>query len=53
MERDIRIKPDDFETLYKILVCARVHDCSLVPWERASEEELFMKLARRLSRRER
>lgn len=51
-ERDIRVKPDDFRALYKILVCARVHNCGLKPWERAFEEELVLKLARRLSRRQ-
>ena len=51
VERDIRIKPDDFEALYKILVCVRKQRCLLKPWEAAFEEELYLKLARRLSRR--
>ena len=50
-QHSIRIRPDDFEALYKIMVCARVHGCELKTWEKAFEEELYVKLARRLARR--
>jgi len=59
-EKAIRIRPDDFPALYKILVSARRQGNSgigpigpsLEPWEQAFEEELYRKLARRLARKE-
>jgi hypothetical protein len=53
VERSIRIKPDDFEALYRVMVVARQNGSKriLKPWEQAFEEELYFKLARRLSRR--
>jgi len=52
VEKALRIKPDDFSALYKILVAARLRGNSgLEPWEQAFEEELYRKLARRLARK--
>jgi len=53
VERNIRIKPDDFGTLYRVMVIARQNGSEhrLEPWEQAFEQELYFKLARRLSRR--
>ena len=48
-QHSVRIRPVDFKALYKIMVCARVHGCELKPWEKAFEEELYVKLARRLA----
>lgn len=49
-EKAIRIRPDDFEALYKILVSARLMGNSgLEPWELAFEEELYGRLARTLA----
>jgi hypothetical protein len=51
-EKAIKIRPDDFEALYKVLVSARLMGNSgLEPWELAFEEELYVRLARRLGRR--
>jgi len=52
-QRAIKVKPDDFSALYKILVSARRQgNSSLKPWEQAFEEELYAKLAKRLARKE-
>lgn len=52
VERAIRIRPDDFGALYKILVSARRQGNSgLESWEQAFEEELCLSLARRLAKR--
>jgi hypothetical protein len=53
VERAIRVRPDDFGALYKILVSARCYSLrNLEPWELAFEEELYGKLARRLARKD-
>jgi len=50
VEKAIRIRPDDFEALYKILVSARRQGNSgLEPWEQVFEEELYGRLARTLA----
>jgi hypothetical protein len=52
VEHVIKVKPDDFPALYKILVATRQQDKSgLKPWEQAFEEELYRKLTRRLAKR--
>jgi hypothetical protein len=55
VERSIWIRPDDFEALYRVMVLARQNgsEHKLKPWEQAFQEELYFKLARRLSRRNR
>ena len=55
VERSIRIRPYDFEALYRVMVLARQNgsEHKLKPWEQAFEEELYFKLARRLSRQDR
>ena len=51
-EKAIRIRPDDFGALYKVLVSARRQGNSgLEPWELPFEEELYVRIARRLGRR--
>jgi hypothetical protein len=53
-EKAIRIRPDDFGALYKILVSARLlGNSGLEPWELPFEEELYRGLARRLAKKER
>jgi len=55
MQRDLRINPDDFVALYKIVVLALQNHAkyTLEDWEVSFLDELQMKLARRIGKQNR